>query len=211
MYHTMHVLQLVCLNIFLAVLYIFKIPNMSIANLKLILSVAGLTLFTLSTPTVLTAQDLRYGTSRVPRSCPSRSEPKTGAITAKQAEQYFTCHVEKGDTFDGNAPGTYMNLVTDLTIEVVPKPRRARTADVVRAASLGTPITLNTEQPLYDIRGSYKSYFCNRYTQRVEEKQNCTLTVLPNQQGICFKNNFNDWYCLLSGPQKNMPQTAPPQ
>jgi hypothetical protein len=184
---------------------------MSIANLKLIFSIAGFTLFTLSTPSVLTAQDLRYGTSRIPRSCPSRSAPKTGAITAKQAEQYFTCHVEKGDTFNGNVAGTYMSLVANLKIEVAPKSRRARTADVVRAASLGSPIALNTEQPLYDIRGSYKGYYCNRYTQRVEEKQNCTFTVFSNQEGICFKNNFNDWYCLLSGPQKNMPQTAPPQ
>lgn len=180
-------------------------------NLKLIFRIAGLTVFALSTTTNLAAQDLRYGTSRVPQSCPSRSEPKTGAITAKQAEKYFTCHVEKGETFDGNIPGTYMRLVTDLKIEVAPKSRRATIADVSRAANLGSPIALNMDRPVYDIRGSYNSYSCNRYTAAVQKKQNCVLSNLPKQQGICFQNNFSDWFCLLSGPIKMISGQAPPQ
>jgi hypothetical protein len=177
-------------------------------NLKLIFGIAGLTVLALSTTTKLAAQDLGYGTSRVPQSCPSRSEPKTGAITSRQAEKYFTCHVEKGESF--NANNTHMSLVTDLKIEVAPKSRRATIADVSRAANSGS-LTLDMDRPVYNIRGSYNSYFCNRITAAVQEKQNCILTVLSNQQGICFQNSFKDWFCLLSGPQKDMPRTAPPQ
>jgi hypothetical protein len=177
-------------------------------NLKLIFRIAGLTVFALSTTTKLAAQDMGYGTSRVPQSCPSRAEPKTGAITAKQAEKYFTCHVEKGEVF--NANDTHMSLVTDLKIEVAPKSRRATIGDVSRAAN-SSSLALDMNRPVYEIRGSYNSYFCNRITAAVQEKRNCILTVLPNQQGICFQNSFKDWFCLLSGPQKDMPRTSPPQ
>ena len=180
-------------------------------NLKLIFRIAGLTLFALSMPTMLAAQDLRYGTSRVPQSCPSRSEPKTGAITARQAEKYFTCHIEQGETFDGNIPHTPMNLVTDLKIEVAPKSRRATVADVYRAANLGSPIALNMDRPVYDIRGSHNSYFCDRYTAEVQKKQNCVLSIYPKSQGICFQNNFSDWFCLLTGSSKAINGQSPPQ
>jgi hypothetical protein len=177
-------------------------------NLKLIFRIAGLTIFALSTTTKLAAQDMGYGTSRVPQSCPSRSEPKTGAITAKQAKKYFTCHVEKGEVF--NAKDTHMNLVTDLKIEVAPKSRRATIEDVSRAAN-SSSLALDMNRPVYEIRGSYNSYFCNRITGAVQEKRNCILSNLPKQQGICFQNSFSDWFCLLSGPSKMISGQAPPQ
>jgi hypothetical protein len=173
-------------------------------NLKLIFRVAGLTVFALSTTTNLAAQDLRYGTSRVPQSCPSRSEPKTGAITARQAEEYFTCHVEDG------ASSYNMSFVTDLKIQVAPKSRRATMADVSRAANSGTPTALNTDRPVYDIRGSYNDYFCGRTTKEVQEKRNCILSTFPKSQGICFQNNFSDWFCLLTGSNKVISRDSPP-
>ena len=178
-------------------------------NLKLIFRVAGLTAFALSTTTMLAAQDLRYGTSRVPQSCPSRSEPKTGAITARQAEKYFTCHVEKGDSFDGEMGN--MSFVTDLKIQVAPKSRRATIGDVSRAANSGS-LALDMDRPVYDIRGSYNSYFCGRTTAAVQEKRNCNLSNFPKSQGICFQNSFSDWFCLLTGPMKmGSRRVAPPQ
>lgn len=177
-------------------------------NLKLIFRVAGLTVLALSTPTMLAAQDLRYGTSRVPQSCPSRSEPKTGAITARQAEKYFTCHVENGEAFDGERGS--MNLVTDLKIEVARKSRRATIGDVNRAANSGS-LALDMNRPVYDIRGSYKDYGCGRTTAAVEEKRNCTLFIYPKSQGICFQNSFSDWFCLLTGSPKMISGQAPPQ
>jgi hypothetical protein len=181
---------------------------MSIVNLKTIFSVAGVTLFTLFTPNMLAAQDLGYGTSLRPRSCPSRAEPKTGKITAKQAAQYVICHFERGESFvyNGAMP---MSLVRDLKIEVAPKPRRARGADVEEVARFS--IALNTEQPVYDIRGSFNQYICSRRS-RLSLENNCGLYVRPSAQGICFKNNFNDWYCLLGGSLKIMPSGVnPPQ
>jgi hypothetical protein len=177
-------------------------------NLKLIFRVVGLTVFALSTPTMLAAQDMRYGTSRVPQSCPSRSEPTTGAITARQAEKYFTCHVEKGESFDGDRGS--MSIVTDLKIEVARKSRRATIGDVSRAANSGT-LALDMDRPVYDIRGSYNDYFCGRTTAAVAEKRNCILRNFPKSQGICFQNSFKDWFCLLTGPSKEISRTAPPQ
>jgi hypothetical protein len=178
-------------------------------NLKLVFRVAGLTAFALSTPTMLAAQqDMRYGTSRALQSCPSRSEPTTGAITARQAEKYFTCHVEKGESFDGDRGS--MSFVTDLKIQVAPKSRRATIGDVSRAANSGT-LALDMDRPVYDIRGSYNSYFCGRTTAAVEEKRNCNLSNFPKSQGICFQNSFKDWFCLLTGPVKRLSPTAPPQ
>ena len=177
-------------------------------NLKLIFRVAGLTAFALSTTTMLAAQDLRYGTSRVPQSCPSRSEPKTGAITARQAEKYFTCHVENGEAFDGERGS--MSFVTDLKIEVARKSRRATIGDVTRAAN-SRSLALDMDRPVYDIRGSYKDYYCGRTTAAVEEKRNCILSNSPKSQGICFQNSFSDWFCLLTGPSKEISRPAPPQ
>jgi hypothetical protein len=177
-------------------------------NLKLIFRVAGVTVFALSTPTMLAAQDLRYGTSRVPQSCPSRSEPRTGAITARQAEKYFTCHVENGEAFNANS--TDITFVTDLKIQVAPKPRRATMADVSRAANSGTPTALNTDRPVYDICGSYNDNFCDHTTKAVQEKRNCLLTNFPKSQGICFQNNFSDWFCLLTGSRNVISRDSPP-
>lgn len=177
-------------------------------NLKLIFRVAGLTAFALSTTTNLAAQDMRYGTSRVLQSCPSRSEPQTGAITARQAEKYFTCHVEQGEAFNENSHD--MSFVTDLKIQVAPKSRRATMADVSRAANSGTPTALNTDRPVYDIRGSYNSYFCGRTTKEVQEKRNCIKDNFPKSQGICFQDSFSNWFCLLTGPSKKISRDSPP-
>jgi hypothetical protein len=176
-------------------------------SLKLIFRVAGLTVFALSTTTNLAAQDLRYGTSRVPQSCPSRSEPKTGAITAEQAEKYFTCHIENGEAFNENSYN--MMFVTDLKIQVAPKPRRATLGDVSRAAN-SRSLALDMNRPVYDIRGSYNNYFCGRTTAAVEEKRNCQVTNFPQSKGICFQDSFKDWFCLLTGSMKNISRQSPP-
>jgi hypothetical protein len=173
---------------------------------NLIVGITAFSLMAVFTPTSLTAQSLRYGTSRVPQTCPSRLEPQTGAISAKQAEKYFTCHAE-----NGGKPGEYLKLITDLKIQVAPKPRRARRTDEVRAATLANPITLNMDKPVYDIKGSYKSYFCNTNERGVADKTNCILSVYPNSQGICFQNNFNEWFCLLTGSFRDIRNQAPPQ
>jgi hypothetical protein len=180
--------------------------NIPFMNLKLIFRVAGVTVFALSTTTNLAAQDLRYGTSRVPQSCPSRSAPTTGAITARKAEQYFTCHIENGEAFDGNS---LMSFVTDLKIQVAPKSRRATLGDVNRAAN-SRSLALDMDRPVYDIRGSYNSYYCGRTTAAVEEKRNCSLNNSPKSQGICFQNSFKDWFCLLTGPSKVISNQSPP-
>ena len=164
-------------------------------------------MLTILTPTLLTAQDLRFGTSRKPQSCPSRAEPKTGAISVEQAKMYFTCHVEKGDTFDGNISD--LSLVTNLKLQVAPKSRRANDADVFRAA--GQSISLDRNKPLYDIRGSYTSYFCGRTQPYVQDGTNCLASNMSAGKGICFKDTFGDWFCLMTSSGSQMKRAAPPQ
>jgi hypothetical protein len=179
-------------------------------KLDSIASIAIFSLIAISIPTAITAQSQPYGTSRMPQSCPSKSVPKVGAISAKQAEKYFTCHVERGDTFTG-APATYLTLVTDLKIQVASKSRRATMADINRAGTLGTPIGVNESKPVYDIKGSYKSHHCSRYADVVATKTNCTLSVYKGSQGICFQDSFNEWNCLLTGRPVTSLRQAPPQ
>jgi hypothetical protein len=73
-----------------------KLINNLILNvrLKFITSILGSVVLMLSIPTTLTAQTEDFGTTRTPQSCPSRAEPKTGAISVEQAKKYLTCHIE---------------------------------------------------------------------------------------------------------------------
>ena len=168
-------------------------------------SIIGGVMLTLLTPTLLTAQDLRFGTSRVPRSCPSRSAPKTGAISVEQAKMYFTCHVERGDRFDGDN----LNFVTNLKLQVAPRSRRANGSDVSRAA--GQSIALDQNKPIYDIRGSYTDYFCGRTEPYVTDKTNCMTSNMSAGKGICFQDTFGDWFCLMTSSGSKMKRAAPPQ
>ena len=165
-------------------------------------SIVGGVMLTLLTPTLLTAQDLRFGTSRVPRSCPSRSAPRTGAISVEQAKMYLTCHLESGSD-------SSLRFANDLELQVAPRPRRPNGSDLSRAAAQS--IAIDTNKPLYDIRGSYTSYFCGRTTAAVEEKRNCVTNNMSSGKGICFKDTFGDWFCLITSSMSESKETAPPQ
>ena len=159
-------------------------------------------MLTLLTPTLLTAQDLRFGTSRVPRSCPSRSAPRTGAISVEQAKMYLTCHLERGSD-------SSLRFVTDLELQVAPRSRLPNGSDLYRAAAQS--IALDQSKPLYDIRGSYTDYICGRTTAAVAEKRNCGSSNMSAGKGICFKDTFGDWFCLITSSMSKEKRTAPPQ
>jgi hypothetical protein len=168
-------------------------------------SISAFFLGLLFIPSSLNAQDMEFGTSRRPRTCASRSQPVNGAISAQQAIKYFICDTE---TINSSALGA--RFVTDLNLQVAPKPRRVTEDDIGRAARINNQI--DTDKPVYDIRGSFKRYSCTNKPDWVAQKQNCSLNVFSNSQGICFKNNFGDWHCTMQGKSPLLSEKfAPPQ
>lgn len=164
--------------------------------------VMGCTLLTLLAPTILHAQTPEYGTTRRPRTCPSRVEPRTGAISVEQAKMYFMCGREKETDFYGRLATNYLMLVSDLTIQVAPKPRP------FNFSTDGRYLGIDTELPVYDIRGSFTTYFCSNRSSDIGK--NCLAHQNYIQQGICYRNTFGDWYCNMTGKRKMIGQYLPP-
>jgi hypothetical protein len=168
----------------------------------------GCTLLTLLTPTSLLAQvgsDLsdadyltRYGTSRRPQTCPSRSEPRAGRLSVDQAIKYTRCWQE--------ATG-YGRIVTfvDISNFKLSAPRRVTEKD-----SLGqwTINRIDPTQPMYDIKARAVRYSCSRIlTESVGgfhgPGKNCSIEGSDisdslNGIGICFKELTETWSCRLT-------------
>jgi hypothetical protein len=172
-------------------------------KLRSILATTAFSLSTLLMSNTLNARESGYRIAREPQTCPSKSQPTRGAISAKQAKMYFTCDSE-GILDAGSI--RVVTTISDLQIQVAPRSRQATQADILRAANnYKQPISLNTDRPVYDIRGSFKQYTCN------PRLQFCDLYVFPAAQGICYQNSFNDWYCTMQGTAKIYKNVASPQ
>ena len=112
-------------------------------------------------PSIFVAQTLLYGTARMPKNCPSRSEPKKGAPSVAQAKMYFTCDSETEDGEVGRGSLiSYIRLTENLTMQVSPKSRPANGTDLTCIESYKDFLPMDTTQPVYDIRGSYDRYVC---------------------------------------------------
>ncbi|MHC5860592.1 hypothetical protein [Nostoc sp.] len=179
-------------------------------KLKFTLRIIGCTLLAVLTPTVLTAQTLPYRTARTPHTCPSMLEPKTGAPSVEQAKMYFLCDQE----WQFGTPGqssSYLSLVNDLTLEVAPISRPANRTDLkFNRRHGGEHLSINTDQPVYDIRGSYTSYSCFEIKRYHPVRKNCIVYQFSNSSGICFRNTFGDWHCRMIGSLKEIGQHLPP-
>jgi hypothetical protein len=173
-------------------------------KLRAFLTTTAFSLSTLSMPNTLNAGEIGYRIAREPQTCPSRSEPTSGAISVKQAKIYFTCGSEG---IVGSGASTLVKTVSDLKLQVASRPRRATLPDVMRAANLSVPIALNESKPVYDIRGSFKLYHC--FPRKSDSY--CILYVFPASQGICFQNSFDDWYCAMQGSAKIYDRVELPQ
>ncbi len=127
----------------------------------------------------------RYGT-REPKVCESRSEPAKGPISAQQAREYFICDTE-------GLRATSMVLVTNVKIEVA-QGRKYNAQTDSRHASI------DQAQPVFDIRGSYRHYDCyapGAADNAFARTHNCSAFDELSAQGLCFKNTFGDWHCVM--------------
>jgi hypothetical protein len=128
---------------------------------------------------------VRYGT-REPRECPSRAEPVKGAPSPEQARQYFICEIEAERV-------TSLTLVTGVKLEVAPSRTFNFTTDSGHPA-------IDSRQPVHDIRGSFKHYDCREprsSDNAFARAHNCSAFEERSAQGICYKNTFGDWHCMM--------------
>jgi hypothetical protein len=127
----------------------------------------------------------RYGT-REPKTCVSRKEPAGWALSPVQARQYFICEVEVEGV-------TGLVLVTNVSIEVAPGRAYNHNTD---SGHFG----IDPKQTVNDIRGSYTHYDCNQPVARENafaRTHNCSAFDEPAAQGLCFKDTFGDWHCIM--------------
>jgi hypothetical protein len=173
----------------------------------------SITLLALLTPSTLTAQSLPYGTARMPKTCPSRAEPKRGAPSVTQAKMYFTCENEWqfGEVGTGGFTSNII-LVENLTMQVSPRSRPANGTDLKYNSSYSGSLGIDTSQPVYDIRGSFDRYICYDTTRKSRVYPvgaNCNVSRYTSA-GICFRNTFGDWHCMMQGTSKEIGKRLPP-
>jgi hypothetical protein len=86
-----------------------------------------------------------------------------------------------------------MVLVTNVRVEVAPARGFNPKTD---AAHPG----IDPKQPVFDIRGSFTHYDCRQPASAdnpFARTHNCSTFDEPAAQGICFKNTFGDWHCMM--------------
>jgi hypothetical protein len=176
----------------------------------------SITLLAILTPSILAAQNLPYGTARTPKTCPSRAEPKRGAPSVAQAKMYFTCESERevGEVGKGNTP-SYIRLTENLTIQVASKSRPANGTDLQYNSTYSGSLGMDTSKPVYDIRGSYDGYVCHDTTRSIRDRsiypigENCKVSHYTSA-GVCFRNTFGDWHCMMKGNSQEIGKKLPP-
>ncbi len=169
---------------------------------KLIIGMIGCTLVPLMSPSIINAQTRDFGTNRQPRTCASKSEPSTGSISAKQAAIYVACEAEGDRKVKMGGTAYFIDI---LNLQVDPKPRQVGLVDVQKYGS-----TIDSDKPIYNIRGSVIAYSCFNLLGGVYERgRNCIVSRVPKSVGACYKSPFGDWRCTL-GVYSNKRETKMP-
>jgi hypothetical protein len=173
----------------------------------------SITVLAMLTPSILVAQSLPYGTARTPKTCPSRSEPKRGAPSVAQAKMYFTCESERQDGEVGRGTFTSNIILTEnLTMQVASRSRPANGTDLQYNSTYRGSLGMDTTKPVYDIRGSYDRYVCYDTTRSGRAYlvgENCNASRYTSA-GVCFRNTFGDWHCMMKGNSEKIGKKLPP-
>jgi hypothetical protein len=131
--------------------------------------------------------------ARDPAVCSARKAPAKGAPTVEQAKAYFRCDTE---LLNG-----ILYLVTDVKIEVAPS---ARPFNILT----DTTGIIDPKQPVYNIRGSFTKFNCMNPAAgsgwpppdgQWPIGKNCSRTDILNATGMCYKDSFTDWHCVMNG------------
>jgi hypothetical protein len=147
--------------------------------------------------TAAAGEGAKYAT-RDPRSCASKSEPKSGAPTAEQAKRYVICgssvHLGEGeDSFH------HMILLENVQVQV----GKGRPFQ----GGINSDINMHdvdVDFPVYPIRGSFDMYQCSNvapgdpWQSIYEARKNCDLYHETRATGACYKTTFGDWDCTMT-------------
>jgi hypothetical protein len=126
--------------------------------------------------------------ARDPSVCASRKAPVKGAPTIDQAKAYFYCDTEVSNG--------YLYLVANVKIEVAPS---------ARAFNILTDTTgvIDPKYPIYNVRGSYTAYQCVNPAVATPGQfppgKNCNSSDVANGTGMCYRDSFADWHCVMAG------------
>lgn len=126
----------------------------------------------------------KYGT-REPANCTAMAAPD-GPPSAEQATQYLQCTTERES-------GQQLILLENVSVQVAAKgrpfnPGREEMPEI------------DTDQPIYAIRGSFVRYVCARPDADILQNvgKNCSSVEQPNAIGNCWKTTFGDWRCTMN-------------
>ena len=122
-----------------------------------------------------------YG-SAGPRSCSPKNLPKDGPPSPAQAAAYVICDAEKES-------GGMLYLADKVVVTDIAKGRTYERNE-------GARYNIDTDQPVYAIRGSVEGYQC-RPTYGEPRTNNCAITHGRNAEGDCYKTTFGDWRCFM--------------
>jgi tetratricopeptide (TPR) repeat protein len=176
---------------------------------KLTNGIIGSMLLTLLIPTSIKAQTRGdIGTNRQQQTCPSRTEPRTGVISAALAIKYATCEAEADRIVKNPGMTDFLDI---SSLQVNPKPRRAAYADIYY---FGDAIT---NSMVYEIKGSAIAYSCTAVDSFPSSRRgkNCLTTNEQdrgpnNSAGVCVRFPSGDWRCNLGVGGANSSQYGPP-
>jgi hypothetical protein len=136
--------------------------------------------------------DMSYPTTRINRTCPSRVNPTRGGISLEQARTYFICRYE---SFTGplGKNGSSYSFVDDLKMQMAAA-RRPNGAD----HALGHEEDINLNQPVYPIKVSWRSTYCDARNPGDYGAGNDRMCLVRDEVkgvGICFRSTFGEWHC----------------
>jgi hypothetical protein len=179
-------------------------------KLKFAISIISCTLLTILTPGILIAQTIDYGTTRRPQTCTAVGKSKKRSLTVEQAKMYFSCDEEWEQKGIGGGFPNQLHLLGDFNIKVAPKSRPFNGQDLKFNYHHGGTVLSMSNEPVYDIRGSFSQYICSEIdSRRSPAGKNCTVFKFTNSAGICFLDTFDEWHCRMGG-HVEMLQGLPP-
>jgi len=135
----------------------------------------------------------RYG-AREPAKCADMTQPVGVAPSNEQALEYVKCSMERES-------GGNLYLLRDLTVQIAPKGRPYN--------PLAPIPEVDTEHPIFDIRGSYTLFQCEEiYSSRSNAGKNCIAYDQPKAKGACWKTTFGDWVCKMDDMNTRTPTSG---
>ena len=127
--------------------------------------------------------------ARDPHICRTKKAPSSGAPTAEQARQYFTCSAEGEFSHS-------LYLAENVQVEI----GKGRPFNIVQDINTQE---IDPSQPVYPIRGSYTQYQCSNVYPKdpwhsiYTAGKNCDIYNVPDAKGLCYKTTFSDWVCKM--------------